>query len=153
MFLLLFSFLVICSYPFSSISVSLCLLDWAFLFCFSSFFFCFFISFVLSFGSCLLASHCWEVIALSVSLMYFKSFFKLIISSFVKQVTFISLVFVFSFFLLAYFYCLILLFSIALIYPTLFIFACTSVQLSCLRFPEHTKASFFPKYHFFKLLF
>ena len=83
--------------------------------------------------------------------MYFKSFFKLIISSFVKQVTFISLVFVFSFFWLAYFYCLILLFSIALIYPTLFTFACTSVQLSCLRFPEHTKASFFPKYPFLRV--
>ena len=65
----LFSFLVIGSCPFFSISVSFCLLDWVLL-SFSSFFSCFFISFVLSFISFLLASHCWEVIALGVSLMY-----------------------------------------------------------------------------------
>ena len=84
-FLFLFSFLVIGSCPFPSIFVSFCLLDWVLLLPFSSFFSCFFISFVLSFASSLLASHCWEVIVFSVFLMYFKSFFKFSVSSFVEE--------------------------------------------------------------------
>ena len=95
-FLFLFSFLVTGSCPFSSISVSFCLLDWVLLLSFSSFFSCFFISFVLSFVSSLLASHCWEAIVFSVSLMYFEYFFKFSISSFVEEVILSSLVFVFS---------------------------------------------------------
>ena len=80
----LFSFLVIGSCPFSSISVSLCLL-------FSNFrFFLYY-----HFASSLLATHCREVIILGVSLMYFKSLFKISISSFVKNVILSSLVFVF----------------------------------------------------------
>ena len=94
-FLLLLSFLVIGNYPFSSISVSLYLLDWVLLLSFGFFFFCFLIALILPFASFLLASHCWEVIALSVALMYFKSFFKFSIFSFVEEVALSSLVFVF----------------------------------------------------------
>ena len=92
-FLFLFSYLVIGSCPFSSVSVSSCLLEWVLLSPFRSFFSCFLIYFVLSFSSSLLASHCWESL-LSVSLMYFKSFFKFSLSSFVEEVTLSSLVFV-----------------------------------------------------------
>ena len=95
-FLFLFSFLVTGSCPFSSISVSFCLLDWVLLLPFSSFFSCFLISFILSFTSSLLASHCWEVIVFSFALMYFKSFFKFSICSFVEEMTLSSRVFVFS---------------------------------------------------------
>ena len=100
-FLFLFSFLAIGSCPFSSISVSFCLLDWVLLLSFSPFFSCFLISFILSFAPSLLASHCWEAIVFSASLIYFKSFFKFSISSFVEEMILFSLVFVF------FFYCLL----------------------------------------------
>ena len=95
------------SCPFFSISVSFCLLDWVLLLplC-SSFFSCFLISFVLSFASSLLASHCWEVIVFSVSLMYFKSFFKFSICSFYWRADFYLHWYLYSFFLFVTFFLL-----------------------------------------------
>ena len=59
------------------------------------FFFIIFFIFLLLFASSLLASHCWEGIALSFPLMCFTSFFKFSISSFGEKLTLFSLVFVF----------------------------------------------------------
>ena len=97
-FVSLFLFHVVGSRPFCSISVSFCFLYWLLLSSFVSFLLCFQISFLLSFSSSLLASHSWEDIALSVSLMYIKSFFKFSIPSLVKEVMLSLLVFVFSLF-------------------------------------------------------
>ena len=65
--------------------------DWVLLLSFGSFLLNFFL---LLFAS-LLASHCWEGIALSFPLMCFTSFFKFSISSFGEKLTLSSLVFVF----------------------------------------------------------
>ena len=108
--LFFYLFLAVSSCPFSSIFVSLCLLGWELVLSFG-FFLCFLISFVVSFTSSFLARHRWEVIVLSVSLMYFKSFFKFSIFSFVKDVILSSLI---SFYFVPFIYSNLLIFAITL---------------------------------------
>lgn len=90
--------------------------------------------------------------------MCFKSFFKLSIPSFVEEVT-LYLVFVFSLFLLTFFYCTILLFSIA--FAHLCQNFCTSLlpildtyfnllKVSLLIL-QHTRDSFLPKNIFLRV--
>ena len=121
---------------------NLCLLSLSF----GSLFFCFLISLILSFASSFLASHCWEVIALSVSLMNFKSFFKFPITSFVEEVALSSLVFVYiiSFCLMTSFYCYFSLSSIAFIYFKVWLSPSKKISFHLLQWQQlfHLKSSF-----------
>ena len=112
-FIYVFFFIVFisCSCPFSSISVSFCLLDWVLLLFFRSFFLWFSISW---FFSSFLASYCSEE-----RVVVWKSWCHL-------QWYLYSLFLFVGFFLLCN-----LLFSVLLIYSNLLIFASSSVYLCC----------------------